>query len=319
MENFDLHFELRLSHLYVLTEPIGSKTPTFSSDSKTSSFVRPEGKGFAVLCQAQGLPTPTFRTYKQPCAKEPTSNVSPKKVGAEFGGWRVVNVLKDAVAWLPCQLTVSLSMITFATYEGSHKMEKEPTSNVPPKKDGKKFEGWEVLSVPSHGTAWLTCQVTEPTNNVPPKKDGEKFTGWKDVSIRENQTAWLTCQVTWLSCTYLYEENAIKTLELCQLNKMEIPKILVIGEVELDTTASSFPACKFIIHCQMNEPTNNVPPKSSGRRIDGSILQEVAESKDVMITCDVSGYPVPVFRTYWSDWTEDIRRWLDKAEWEDFK
>ncbi|CAH1979445.1 unnamed protein product [Acanthoscelides obtectus] len=34
---------------------------------------------------------------------EPTSNVSPKKVGAEFGGWRVVNVPKGAVAWLPCQ------------------------------------------------------------------------------------------------------------------------------------------------------------------------------------------------------------------------
>ncbi|XP_030766966.1 Down syndrome cell adhesion molecule-like protein Dscam2 [Sitophilus oryzae] len=36
----------------------------------------------------------------------------------------------------------------------------EPTNNVPPKKDGKKFEGWEILLVPQSGTAWLTCQVT---------------------------------------------------------------------------------------------------------------------------------------------------------------
>lgn len=36
----------------------------------------------------------------------------------------------------------------------------EPTSNVAPKKDGEKFEGWKVVSVSNLSTAWLTCQVT---------------------------------------------------------------------------------------------------------------------------------------------------------------
>ncbi|XP_050305195.1 cell adhesion molecule Dscam2 isoform X18 [Anthonomus grandis grandis] len=36
----------------------------------------------------------------------------------------------------------------------------EPTNNVPPKKDGEKYEGWKVILVPQGGTAWLTCQVT---------------------------------------------------------------------------------------------------------------------------------------------------------------
>lgn len=44
------------------------------------------------------------------------------------------------------------------------------------------------------------------------------------------------------------------------------------------------------------EPTNNVPPKASGRKIDGSIILEVSSQKDIIITCEVSGYPVPIFR-----------------------
>ncbi|XP_066244743.1 cell adhesion molecule Dscam1 isoform X9 [Euwallacea similis] len=38
--------------------------------------------------------------------------------------------------------------------------------------------------------------ITEPTNNVPPKKDGEKFEGWKVTLVPKNTVAWLTCQVT---------------------------------------------------------------------------------------------------------------------------
>lgn len=36
----------------------------------------------------------------------------------------------------------------------------EPTSNVVPKKDGKRFEGWELILTEQYKTAWLTCQVT---------------------------------------------------------------------------------------------------------------------------------------------------------------
>lgn len=36
---------------------------------------------------------------------EPTNNVVPKKVGAEFGGWRVLNVRSNVTAWLTCQVS----------------------------------------------------------------------------------------------------------------------------------------------------------------------------------------------------------------------
>lgn len=36
---------------------------------------------------------------------EPTNNVQPKKVGAEFGGWRVSSINIGSIAWLTCQVT----------------------------------------------------------------------------------------------------------------------------------------------------------------------------------------------------------------------
>ncbi|XP_059046518.1 cell adhesion molecule Dscam2 isoform X35 [Achroia grisella] len=48
----------------VITEPVGAKAPSFSTDSKGSIFIREIGQGFALLCQAQAFPTPLFRWYK---------------------------------------------------------------------------------------------------------------------------------------------------------------------------------------------------------------------------------------------------------------
>lgn len=36
---------------------------------------------------------------------EPTNNVAPKKMGAEFGGWRVAYVEQRKVAFLTCQVS----------------------------------------------------------------------------------------------------------------------------------------------------------------------------------------------------------------------
>ncbi|XP_065340864.1 cell adhesion molecule Dscam1 isoform X20 [Cloeon dipterum] len=48
----------------VITEPVGAKAPSFSTDLKSSSFTRSQGSGFGLLCLAQGHPRPTFRWYK---------------------------------------------------------------------------------------------------------------------------------------------------------------------------------------------------------------------------------------------------------------
>ncbi|XP_025834475.1 Down syndrome cell adhesion molecule-like protein Dscam2 isoform X37 [Agrilus planipennis] len=48
----------------VITEPIGSKGPSFPSASKTSSYEMKSGTSFSLLCPAQGLPVPLFRWYK---------------------------------------------------------------------------------------------------------------------------------------------------------------------------------------------------------------------------------------------------------------
>lgn len=51
-----------------------------------------------------------------------------------------------------------------------------------------------------------------------------------------------------------------------------------------------------VFYSSSPEPTNNVPPKSSGRKIEGSIVSEVNVEKTAVVPCDVSGYPVPRFR-----------------------
>ncbi|XP_035788141.1 Down syndrome cell adhesion molecule-like protein Dscam2 isoform X1 [Anopheles albimanus] len=48
----------------VITEPIGSKAPTFSSESKGSIFEKLANSSFALLCQAQAFPVPIMRWYK---------------------------------------------------------------------------------------------------------------------------------------------------------------------------------------------------------------------------------------------------------------
>lgn len=44
------------------------------------------------------------------------------------------------------------------------------------------------------------------------------------------------------------------------------------------------------------EPTSNLAPKNQGKRIDGSIVQEYSSGGDALITCDVTGYPVPRYK-----------------------
>ncbi|XP_061381092.1 cell adhesion molecule Dscam2 isoform X10 [Danaus plexippus] len=48
----------------VITEPVGSKSPTFSNDVQFSGITRKTDQDFALLCQAQAFPVPIFRWYK---------------------------------------------------------------------------------------------------------------------------------------------------------------------------------------------------------------------------------------------------------------
>lgn len=43
------------------SEPVGAKAPTFSSDTKSWTFVRQTGDDFALLCAAQAFPVPLIR------------------------------------------------------------------------------------------------------------------------------------------------------------------------------------------------------------------------------------------------------------------
>lgn len=46
---------------FSILEPIGSKSPTFSTDDKLSWYVRTVGQSLNLLCPAQAFPVPVFR------------------------------------------------------------------------------------------------------------------------------------------------------------------------------------------------------------------------------------------------------------------
>ncbi|XP_076062140.1 Down syndrome cell adhesion molecule 1 isoform X8 [Oratosquilla oratoria] len=48
----------------VISEPVGSSSPRFVSRSELEAFRYSSGSAFALLCQAQGSPAPSFRWYK---------------------------------------------------------------------------------------------------------------------------------------------------------------------------------------------------------------------------------------------------------------
>uniref|UniRef100_A0AAR5PN00 Down syndrome cell adhesion molecule-like protein Dscam2 n=1 Tax=Dendroctonus ponderosae TaxID=77166 RepID=A0AAR5PN00_DENPD len=48
----------------VITEPVGSRAPSFSTESKIFTMDRPLAVNFALLCPAQGFPRPHFKWYK---------------------------------------------------------------------------------------------------------------------------------------------------------------------------------------------------------------------------------------------------------------
>nr|XP_034174393.1 Down syndrome cell adhesion molecule-like protein Dscam2 isoform X13 [Osmia lignaria] len=48
----------------VITEPVGFKSPIFSSDDSLSKYARRQGTSVVLACSAQGFPVPTTRWYK---------------------------------------------------------------------------------------------------------------------------------------------------------------------------------------------------------------------------------------------------------------
>ncbi|XP_025414605.1 Down syndrome cell adhesion molecule-like protein Dscam2 isoform X19 [Sipha flava] len=48
----------------VITEPVGLKSPVFSSDAESARYRKRSGNDISVLCMAQGYPAPSFRWYK---------------------------------------------------------------------------------------------------------------------------------------------------------------------------------------------------------------------------------------------------------------
>ena len=52
-----------------------------------------------------------------------------------------------------------------------------------------------------------------------------------------------------------------------------------------------------VIDMTHTEPSSNVAPRASGRKIDGSLIALAAKAHTAYLTCDATAFPVPVFRS----------------------
>lgn len=46
----------------------------------------------------------------------------------------------------------------------------------------------------------------------------------------------------------------------------------------------------------ISEPTNNVPPRAPGKKSYGGELILVKQTQNVFLMCEVTGFPVPLFK-----------------------
>lgn len=53
--------EKLIKNTFLKLEPVGSKAPTFSAESKSFTFVKYVNQSFGLLCQAQAFPVPLIR------------------------------------------------------------------------------------------------------------------------------------------------------------------------------------------------------------------------------------------------------------------
>ncbi|KAK9880045.1 hypothetical protein WA026_008556 [Henosepilachna vigintioctopunctata] len=214
---------------FICVEPIGLKPPTFSSLSKSFTYVSKEKQGFVLLCPAQGLPTPMFSaspTHSQVQVSFCSSAISSMLIrfqnllGRKLLHFHLILrfqvLIEKAGKALPCCAQPKRNLFHYS----------EPTNNIPPKSLDKKI-GYTLIVGNITEMIFLMCPVVaypvplfrykyyvliditiryraneqciskkKPTNNVAPKKDGEVFQGWKVLNVPKGESAWFTCQVT---------------------------------------------------------------------------------------------------------------------------
>lgn len=55
--------------------------------------------------------------------------------------------------------------------------------------------------------------------------------------------------------------------------------------------------CQYLVICRITEPTNKIAPRSDkSRKFEGGEIFLVSQAQSVYLTCEVAGYPAPVFR-----------------------
>ncbi|GJQ87298.1 hypothetical protein Trydic_g17348 [Trypoxylus dichotomus] len=178
----------RKGYQHRYSEPIGSRAPTFSSDSKTFSYDRKLNSSFALLCPAQGILVNPFSCDFEFGVKflllEPVGYTPPRlppksKLDAVVGQMDAAIVLIcDAQSYPAPRFSFrtdrgkrlhdlssrglpypKIQVVNYLFLLTDTKVSLEPTGNIVPKVPGKKYDGGKLEYWESKAFVALTCEI----------------------------------------------------------------------------------------------------------------------------------------------------------------
>ncbi|XP_050305209.1 cell adhesion molecule Dscam2 isoform X31 [Anthonomus grandis grandis] len=260
----------------VITEPVGSRAPSFSTESKIFTMERPTGVNFALLCPAQGFPSPTFRWYKFMEGTSRKQAVTLNDRVKQVAGTLIIREAKveDSGKYL-CVVNNSVggeSVETVLTVTAPLKASIEP----------------KVQTVDFGRPAVFTCKFEgNPIKTVSWMKDGSKIDHTDAVlrieAVRKEDKGMYQCFIR------NDQESAEATAELKLGGRFEPPQIRhAFNEETVQPGNSVFLKC-----IASGNPTPEITWELYGRRLSNSeryqIGQYVTVNGDVVSHLNVTG------------------------------
>ncbi|XP_050305206.1 cell adhesion molecule Dscam2 isoform X28 [Anthonomus grandis grandis] len=260
----------------VITEPVGSRAPSFSTESEVFTMKRPVGSDLALLCPAQGFPSPVFRWYKFMEGTSRKQAVTLNDRVKQVAGTLIIREAKveDSGKYL-CVVNNSVggeSVETVLTVTAPLKASIEP----------------KVQTVDFGRPAVFTCKFEgNPIKTVSWMKDGSKIDHTDAVlrieAVRKEDKGMYQCFIR------NDQESAEATAELKLGGRFEPPQIRhAFNEETVQPGNSVFLKC-----IASGNPTPEITWELYGRRLSNSeryqIGQYVTVNGDVVSHLNVTG------------------------------
>ncbi|KAL2740305.1 Down syndrome cell adhesion molecule-like protein Dscam2 [Vespula squamosa] len=259
-----------------IVEPVATKKPKFSSDSKFAGYDRLVDQDLTLLCPAQGFPVPTYRGSQfQPI--EPVATKKPKFSSDAKKSWYDRVVGQDLTLFCPAQGFPVPTYRYFYTKYLDREVEKRLLRHI-------------LLSYLSDERAcFLQCLSVEPVGSKAPALTGNLKGGW--MENKAGSSIVLTCPAQGYPVPSF---RCIISLFPFSSHGFPVPTDGRLFKFTSLTVLLYF--LLFALLEPVGEPVGSKAPTLTGGDVKG-IWMEKGTNSSVVLQCPAQAYPVPSFRT----------------------